>query len=58
MCGNKIEKAEISFIKQFSQTSKVWIKDREEILDLQPVKFLSSTLSGALSRVSGSIADF
>lgn len=59
MSGNKTEKAEISFIKQFSQTSEVRIRDQEEILDLQPVKFfILYSLSGVLSRVSGSIVDF
>lgn len=59
MSGSKTEKAEISFIKQFSQTSEVRIRDQEEILDLQPVKFfILYSLSGVLSRVSGSIVDF
>ena len=44
MSGDKTEKAETSVIKPFSQAPEVKIRDWEEILDLQPVKFLASLL--------------
>lgn len=48
------DKTEICLTRQFSQAPEVKFRNWQEILDLGPVKFLFSTFSWELRRVSAS----